>query len=395
MTEKTFTFTNRSTQDAVIKAINFDTLGTLRHQADLSSFGSLLGDQLAFRGNALPFSATGNFVIDNRPETATITGYSTIVETIQRNYVSHVGTTLNLNSTAGIGVGWQVSLNISGGGYVSGQTVTNIIGNSVVTSAPPTNNPSTPTVPLVIPQDTLITFTNPVLGHILTINRTDPVPRGEIGWVATDNVFQDQTIINELPATLPSTIVEMSGAPSSTPVIGSSITFRRPDGEEPRLRVSGIVGEILEGYQILGVGYTAGQTIVSSLGSGLYQISSDANGIPLVGSQLTMTDTRDLATVSAGQSVTFSLRYETTSLTPFQFSPQVQITSQFTAGAPVITTLRSSVVVSNSSVPDGNVFFQPNGGAGLQKPATVTDPGSINGSAGKQIPVKQDITGSW
>jgi hypothetical protein len=155
------------------------------------------------------------------------------------------------------------------------------------------------------------------------------------------------------------------------------------------------VGEILEGYQILGVGYTAGQTIVSSLGSGLYQISSDANGIPLVGSQLTMTDTRDLATVSAGQSVTFSLRYETTSLTPFQFSPQVQITSQFTAGAPVITTLRSSVVVSNSSVPDGNVFFQPNGGAGLQKPATVTDPGSINGSAGKQIPVKQDITGSW
>jgi hypothetical protein len=155
------------------------------------------------------------------------------------------------------------------------------------------------------------------------------------------------------------------------------------------------VGEILEGYQISGAGYTAGQTIVASLGPGLYQISSDANGTPILGGQLTFTDTRDLATVAAGQSVTFSLQYETVSSTPSQFSPQLQITSQFPTGAPVITTLRSSVVVSNSPVPDNNLFFQPNGGAGLQKPATVTDPGSINGSAGKQIPVKQDITGSW
>jgi len=395
MTEKTFIFRNRSTQAAVIKAIKFDTPNALRHTANLTNFGGLLTDKLAFRENALPFSATGNFVIDNRPETATITGYSAITETIQRNYVSHVGTTLNLTSTEGIGVGWQVSLNISGGGYVSGQTVIDIIGNSVVTSAPPTNNPSTPTVALVIPQGTPITFTNPVLGHRLTITRTDPVPRGKIGWIATNNVFQGRSIVNELPATLPSTIIEMSGAPSSSPVLGSSITFARPANEPPQLQLSGIVGEILEGYQISGVGYTAGQTIVSSLGFGLYQISSDANGTPIAGSQLTMTDVRDLTTVGAGQSVTFSLQYETTSSTPTQFSPQVQITSQFPSGAPVITTLKSSVVVSNIPEPDNNIFFQPQGGAGLQKPTTVTDPGSVNGSAGKQIPVKQDLTGSW
>lgn len=390
MTEKTFTFRNRSTQDAVIKAINFDTPGALRHAANLSNFGGVLGDQLAFRGNALPFSSTGNFVTDNRPETATITSYTTTRETAQKEYVSHTGTTLNLNNTAGIEIGWQIYINVASGNY-NGQTVTAIVGNSVVTSAPPTVT----TPPLVFPVGAPIFFESPVVRHILTINRTDPVPRGAIGWIATNNVFQGQTIINELPATLPSTIIEMSGAPSSTPVIGSSITFRRPDGEEPQLQLSGIVGNILQGYKILGVGYTTGQTIVASLGPGRYQISSDANGTPLVGSQLTMTDTRDLATVAAGQSVTFSLRYETVSSTPFQFLPQVQITSQFPIGAPVINTLRSSVVVSSSPVPDNNVFFQPNGGAGLQKPATVTDPGSINGSAGKQIPVKQDITGSW
>jgi hypothetical protein len=390
MIEKTFTFRNRSTQDAVIKAINFDTPGTLRHEADLSSFGSLLGDQLAFRGSKLPFSSTGNFVADNRPETATITGYTTTRASVEKTYVSHTGTTLNLNNTTGIEIGWRVYINVASGNY-NGQTVTAIVGNSVVTSAPPTVT----TPPLVFPVGSPIFFESPVVRHILTINRTDPAPRITIGWVATNNVFQGQTIINTLPATLPSTIIEMSSAPSSTPVIGSSITFRRPGGEVPQLRLSGIVGEILEGYQISGAGYTAGQTIVASLGPGLYQISSDADGTPILGGQLTFADTRDLATVAAGQSVTFSLQYETVSSTPSQFSPQLQITSQFPTGAPVITTLRSSVVVSNSPVPDNNLFFQPNGGAGLQKPATVTDPGSINGSAGKQIPVKQDITGSW
>ena len=124
------------------------------------------------------------------------------LEDILRQYKSHTGTTLTVNSNASIGSGYAVN----GNGYNT--TVVSTSGTqTVITSAGPVTTPIfNNNIQFLPPQYDLIVDSNSGISA---------------NWTAAGNGYSGQTVV----ATSGSTYLIMSGPPSTTPTPGGVITF--------------------------------------------------------------------------------------------------------------------------------------------------------------------------
>lgn len=120
------------------------------------------------------------------------------------------GTTLYLTSNSGIQLGWTV---FNSSYITSGQTVTNFVGTTaVVISAAPDVVPFS--------SGAAITFTPPEF--LLDVNNTTNLV---VGWVATGNGYNGQTILEVRSGTR----LVMSNQPSTNPTPSGNITFTSND----------------------------------------------------------------------------------------------------------------------------------------------------------------------
>jgi hypothetical protein len=191
-----YTLTNYGSVTATITAIEFDPKNGINHTADLSSFGGYLAAETAFTGlNTYPV------------ETAIVTDFDIIREP---TYVNHFTTAsinyLVVSTTVGIGAGYNISLN----GYNGSQQVVS------VTSATWVRVSATPGFPPTVGQAVRFTPDNIYLYlDDITGIRVGDEASGN-GYDGTQNVLARNAGANRLT---------MSDYPSSTPVVGGSVTF--------------------------------------------------------------------------------------------------------------------------------------------------------------------------
>jgi hypothetical protein len=191
-----YTLTNYGSVTATITAIEFDPKDGINHTANLSSFGGYLAAETAFTGlNTYPV------------ETAIVTDFDIIREP---TYVNHFTTAsinyLVVSTTVGIGAGYNISLN----GYNGSQQVVS------VTSATWVSVSATPGFPPTVGQAVRFTPDNIYLYlDDITGIRVGDEASGN-GYDGTQNVLARNAGANRLT---------MSDYPSSTPAVGSSVTF--------------------------------------------------------------------------------------------------------------------------------------------------------------------------
>jgi hypothetical protein len=149
-----------------------------------------------------PFAGQTDYTANTTVETQAVT-YADDIGDELKQYVSHTGTSLTVNSTASLVVGYS----LFGNGYTAGQTIAGFTSSTVITSAAPNGTP-------LVGEN--IQFSPPQ--YLLRVTSNSGVG---VGWEANGNGYTGQT-----SSGLSSTnYIIMSGPPTSTPTPGGTVTF--------------------------------------------------------------------------------------------------------------------------------------------------------------------------
>jgi hypothetical protein len=187
---RTYTIWNLSTASTTIDSMAFTNESEVSHHLGFPAVGWIA-----------PYAGVTDFTANDTVITETAQA-TYALEDILRQYKSHTGTSLTVNSNVNIGAGYAVN----GNGYNT--TVVSTAGTqTVVTSAGPTTTPIfNDNIQFLPPQYDLIVDDNTGISA---------------NWVASGNGYSGQTVV----ATSGSTYLIMSGPPSGTPTPGGVITF--------------------------------------------------------------------------------------------------------------------------------------------------------------------------
>jgi hypothetical protein len=195
---RTYTIWNRDSTVTYINSIIISTDPNVSHHIDFPS---------GWNG---PYNNLTNFTANTTVISQPVTYLSDVGNQVKQ-YVTHSGTNLVINSTASLVIGYTLSLN----GYSAGQTITGWGStNTVITSSGP--NDLTGGKPIV--GDNII-FSPPE--YSMQVSNNTGVAAG---WVATGNGYNGQTATG-----LSSTnYIIMSGPPTTSPTPSGTVGFSDP-----------------------------------------------------------------------------------------------------------------------------------------------------------------------
>lgn len=190
---RTYLIWNRDSVTTYIRSIAFTNDAAVSHHiAFPADFDSPYANQSDFTANTTEISQAVTYVSD--------------VGDVIKQYVSHTGTTLTVNTTASLFVGYT----LFGNGYAAGQTIASFSSATIITSAGPDGSPTV---------GENIQFSPP--SYLLVVDNNSGVGTG---WVASTNGYSGQTAVGFSSTNY----IIMSAAPGSTPVVGNTINFVSP-----------------------------------------------------------------------------------------------------------------------------------------------------------------------
>jgi hypothetical protein len=187
---RTYTVWNRdNTSTRVTSLVINNDSNVAHHLAFTGAWESPYAGQTDFTGNTTVVSQSVTYLSD--------------VDDVVKQYVSNSGTSLVVNSTASLVIGYT----LNGNGYTAGQTLVGISTSTVVTSAGPNGSP--------IVGDNIV-FVPPQYSMRVSSNSgVSP------GWIATGNGYNGQTAVSFSSTNY----IIMSDGPSGGTTPGSTVTF--------------------------------------------------------------------------------------------------------------------------------------------------------------------------
>lgn len=281
-------YNTSTTLSAVVNSFAFETDTHIQHHADLSTFG-LSSDYTAATTIATVSATYEKGGLYRRQ-------YSTATFAIIQTIEGYDGTTLMVNSTAGLvgKEGWQ------GNGVYSGRYIVSITSATWLLMS---NTPSSP--PTIDGSIQFSTSTNE-----LTLSGTTPTLGMGAGWTILGNGYNSAGTVISVKD---STTLIVDNLPDSTPTIGNLMTFRAPGVNAANtLTVTSSAG-LSNGFIASGNGFTLNQYITNINGN-IITMSAEPNvstsALPAYNSSISFSNINaTLYTIAPASSVSFNLDY--------------------------------------------------------------------------------------
>ena len=312
-----------STTAAVINSITVSDDSNILHHSNFSNFGGDFAGDTDNTSNTTQITKNKTYVTGSPLRKA----YQSDTSPIDVQYKSNTGTTLVVNSTAGLLPSWVA--NSDDDTYDGLYIVTVTSATWLVMSGTPVGTP------ILNGNITFSTSTN----EVTLSNTTGLGPN----WIITSNGYsigQNAYIVSVKNFT---TII-VDQLPATTPTVGNDMIFTSSTNFLTLINTI----DLATGWSASGNGYNGSQHIVSIDGSTLI-MDAPPNGTPSFGGTITFTSVGNIYTLAPQSSVTFSMDYTNQTTTIGASYPSV-VTINATQGAAVVKNINNFVAINATPV---------------------------------------------